>query len=63
MYAVVCFAVAAIGFSMQSSFVGSLRNESSASSIEILGRRSLIAFIGTVFTSVSLLWLAVMSEL
>jgi hypothetical protein len=63
MYAVVCFAVAAIGLSMQSAFVGSLRNESSASSIQFLGRRFLIGFIGSVFTAVSLLWLAVMSEL
>jgi hypothetical protein len=61
-FAALCFAAAAVGFSLQSMMVGALRRESTSAFVATWGRTTLIAFAAAVFTSVSLLWLEVASE-
>jgi hypothetical protein len=63
LFAVVCFVVAAAGFSLQSALVGALRRESLSTRAARLGRVILIAFTPAVFTTSSLLWLAVKASL
>ena len=63
LFAVVCFGVGAFGFSLQSLLVGSLRGVQGNESVSPLARRFVIALSAAVFTSVSLLWLAVAGEL
>jgi hypothetical protein len=63
LFAVICFGIAALGFSIQSAIVGSLRSGESARSMRLAGRRVAVGLAGAVFTVVSLLWLSVISEL
>jgi hypothetical protein len=63
LFAVVSFVVAALGFSIQSAIVGSLREAKSALLAVRVGRALIIAHTAAVFTAVSLLWLAVLDEL
>jgi hypothetical protein len=63
LFAVVCFVIAALGFSIQSAIVGSLRTEDAPRLHPSVAGRAVIAFAGAVFTAVSLLWLAVLAEL
>jgi hypothetical protein len=63
LFAVVCFAAAAVGFSLQSAMVASLRQEATAGFTARFGRQVLVAYTGAVFTAVSLLWLAVIDAL
>ena len=63
LFAVICFVVAALGFSLQSILVGSLREQEATGLLERLGRLVVIVFVGAGFTAVSLLWLAVSDQL
>jgi hypothetical protein len=63
LFAVVAFAVAATGFSLQSAIVGSLRRESSASISVGIGRYLVVGLAGAAFTTISLLWLSVITAL
>ena len=62
LFAVICYVMAAIGFSLQSAVVGSLRSGDGSGLLQGIAGRAVIAFTGAVFTAVSLLWLAVLSE-
>jgi hypothetical protein len=59
LFAVLCFAVAAAGFSLQSAVVGALGQESSAARLSRVGRPLLVAYTTAVFTTTGLLWFAV----
>jgi hypothetical protein len=63
LFAVLCFAVAAVGFSLQSTVVGALRQESSAALTVKVARPLLLTYSAAVFTTTGLLWLAVHAAL
>ena len=63
LFAVWCFAVAAFGFSLQSTMVGSLRSAASAEMTVKYGRTLLVLISTATFTTTALLWFAVKSEL
>jgi hypothetical protein len=63
LFAVLCFVVAAAGFSLQSVITGTLRRAVWAGAASSFGRLVLVAYTAAVFTSTSLLWFAVESAL
>lgn len=63
LFAVIAFVIAAIGFALQSATVGALRTETTAAYATRVGRPLLIGYSAMVFTSSSLLWLAVNAEM
>jgi hypothetical protein len=63
LFAVLCFAVAAVGFSLQSTVVGALRQDTSAAPTATVGRFLLLPYTAAVFTTTGLLWLAVRAAL
>ena len=59
MFAVVCFVIGAVGFSLQSTLVGALRGTTYSANTTKVGRLVLIGYSASVFTGASLLWLSV----